>query len=151
MTTKAKKEESTKEFMSNPLVFVDDAEQFNKDLLEGRAKHYAMSQAMDIPISFFDRGMPDVLAYMDFFNQPYGKEFVEPCERLRYTEIFIAPPWKEIYTPDGERFESYDEAEALHEELMKTYTKFGYHPIEVPKDPITERINFVLDILNSES
>ena len=148
MTSKAKLEGGSTAFVSNPLVFVDDALQFNKDLLYGRAKHYNESLNIHVPISFFDRGIPDVLAYMDFFGQPYGKEFKETCIDHRYDTVFIVPPWEEIYVSDGERFETYEEAERIHDTLMNVYTQFGYNPISVPKDEIQKRIDFILETLN---
>ncbi len=148
MTSKAKSEGNAVEFVSNPLVFVDDAHQFNKDLLHGRAEHYKQSLDLETPISFFDRGMPDVLAYMDFFGQSYGDDFIETCRALRYDHIFIVPPWKEIYKEDAERFESFKEAEEIHHALLNTYTGFGYTPLDVPKDSISNRIAFILENLN---
>merc|ERR1712000_276957 len=62
MTSKAKQEGQSEEHISNPLVFVEDALQFNKDLLQGRTAHYKASLRTNVPISFFDRGIPDVLA-----------------------------------------------------------------------------------------
>ena len=76
----------------------------------------------------FDRGIPDVLAYMDFFNQEYGEEFITACQDNRYNIIFIAPPWEEIYVSDNERLETYKEAQEIHHALMGTYTRFGYKP-----------------------
>lgn len=149
MTSKAKEEGGTVEFVSNPLVFVDDALQFNKDLLYGRAEHFKQSLDSEVPISFFDRGMPDVLAYMDFFGQEYGKEFIDAVHDHRYDSIYIAPPWEEIYISDNERLETFDEAQKIHDALLKTYTRFGYKPIIVPKTPIEERIAFILEMLNT--
>ena len=148
MTSKAKSEGSTVEFVSNPLVFVEDAHQFNKELLLGRAEHYKQSLTTGVALSFFDRGIPDVLAYMDFFEQSYGDEFVEVCKVHPYDRVFIVPPWKEIYVEDGERFESFEEAENIHHALMKTYSEFAYKPVEVPKDSISKRIAFILETLN---
>lgn len=147
MTSKAKLEGEADTFASNPLVFVDDAFQFNKDLLQGRTKHYENSKELNTSISFFDRGIPDVLAYMDFFDQTYGDEFIEACENHRYDSIFIVPPWKEIYVSDNERLESFDEAERIHDALMDTYSRFGYDPILVPKNPVPKRVSFILDKL----
>jgi predicted ATPase len=148
MTSKAKLEGEEHTHISNPLVFVEDAMQFNKDLLHGRAKHYQNSLMMDVPLSFFDRGIPDVLAYMDFFGQSYGKEFIDTCQKNRYDTIFIVPPWQEIYVSDNERLETFEEAENIHDALMNTYTQFGYNPIEVPKDAVPKRIDFILETLN---
>ncbi|WP_298998413.1 AAA family ATPase [Flagellimonas sp. S174] len=149
MTSKAKKEGKTDSFTSNPLVFVDDALQFNKDLLHGRAEHYKKSLSFSEPIIFFDRGIPDVLAYMDFFNQSYNKEFTNTCEQNPYDHIFLLPPWQEIYVSDNERLESYEEAQKIDDALRNTYTGFGYNPMLVPKKPVSERIDFILKKLNS--
>jgi predicted ATPase len=149
MTSKAKLEGQCEEHISNPLVFVDDAMQFNKDLLEGRTRHYKQSLTTNVPISFFDRGIPDVLAYMDFFGQEYDTFFTSHCEDHRYDSVFIVPPWKEIYVSDNERLETFEEAERIHLALMKTYTQFGYDPIEVPKDAVPNRIEFILETLKN--
>ncbi|MGX1930464.1 AAA family ATPase [Flagellimonas sp. 2504JD4-2] len=148
MTSKAKKEGNPENMVSNPLVFVDDALQFNKDLLYGRAAHFKESLNSVAPINIFDRGIPDVLAYMDFFDQEYGPEFITACENHKYDAIFIAPPWKEIYISDNERLETFDEAQKIHDALMHTYTQFGYNPIIIPKKPIPDRVSFVLETLN---
>ncbi len=150
MTSNAKKEGEPNSFVSNPLVFVDDAFQFNKDLLKGRTQHYKDFLKLNFPLSFFDRGIPDVLAYMDFFDQSYGKEFIAACEDHRYDTIFIVPPWREIYVSDNERLETYEEAEKIHEALMNTYTRFGYNPILVPKHPVPERVSHILETLNPD-
>ena len=149
MTLKAKNEGKSDSFVSNPLVFVEDALQFNRDLLSGRTEHYLQSMQLDEPISFFDRGIPDVLAYMDFFNQQYDEEFIKACENYRYDTIFLCPPWQEIYVSDNERLESYGEAENIHNALWNTYNQFGYQPVIVPKSPVEQRIDFILETLNS--
>jgi len=149
MTSKAKLEGESHAHISNPLVFVDDALQFNKDLLYGRTEHYKKALQTKEPISFFDRGIPDVLAYMDFFGQRYDREFIEPCENHRYDLVFMVPPWAEIYVSDNERLESFEEAVHLHHALMNTYTQFGYNPIEVPKDAVQKRIDFILETINT--
>nr|WP_298789360.1 ATP-binding protein [uncultured Allomuricauda sp.] len=148
MTSKAKMDGDPEKMVSNPLVFVDDALQFNKDLLYGRANHFKDSLSSEASINIFDRGIPDVLAYMDFFNQEYDHEFTSACEAHKYDAIFIAPPWKEIYVSDNERLETFDEAQKIHDALMHTYIQFGYHPILIPKKPVVERVSFVLETLN---
>ncbi|MCK0159370.1 AAA family ATPase [Allomuricauda sp. F6463D] len=149
MTSEAKQVGQSEEYISNPLVFVDDAMQFNKDLLEGRTSHYRESLNLDTPICFFDRGIPDVLAYMDFFGQSYDQHFTSHCENHRYDAVFIVPPWQEIYVSDNERMETFEEAERIHLALQKTYTQFGYDPIEVPKDAVLNRIDFILETLKN--
>ena len=145
MTAEAKKVETGQKKASNPLVFVDDPMEFNKQLLFGRKRHYDDSQHQKEPICFFDRGIPDVLAYMDYFGQAYPTSFNTIGQQHRYDRIFIFPPWKAIYTSDNERLESFKEAQELHKHLFTTYKSLGYHPINVPKASIVERASFVLE------
>ncbi len=147
MTAKAKLDGTKKTPVSNPLAFVDDPLKFNQLLLQGRLSHFKEAQDLDTEVSFFDRGMPDVLAYMDYFEQSYGQDFINTCENHKYDAVFIMPPWKEIYVSDNERLETFDEAEKLHKNLMNTYKAFGYYPISVPKTSVSQRISFILNEL----
>lgn len=147
MTADAKNAEDSKEAISNPLAFVNDPYQFNRTLLEGRIQHFNQSTKEQKEVIFYDRGIPDVLAYMDYFKQSYDQEFIDACEKHRYDGVFMMPPWKEIYVSDDERLETFEEAEALHHCLLSTYQRFGYNPIIVPKTPIAERITFMLNEL----
>lgn len=147
MTAEAKKVETTQKQVSNPLVFVNDPLAFNKALLDGRTAHFLDSQSLKVPLCFFDRGIPDVLAYMDFFKQDYPDTFKIVGNKHRYDKVFILPPWKSIYISDNERMESFEEAEELHNYLFNTYQYFGYTPIVVPKTSIALRTEFILENL----
>lgn len=145
MTAEARKVKTTQKQVSNPLVFVKDPMEFNKQLISGRKQDYDHSQTIKEPMCFFDRGIPDVLAYMDYFGQEYPPSFKDISQDNRYDLVFILPPWKSIYISDNERLESFEEAQQLHEHLSTTYSNFGYHPIIVPKAPIQERASFILE------
>ena len=148
MTFAAKQGEETKTHTTNPLTFVDDPFRFNKKLLEGRREHFRASLNLNASICFFDRGIPDVLAYMDYFGQTYPSEFVKACREHKYDQIFILPPWKEIYVSDNERMESFEQAEELHTVLKATYERFKY-PIHIlPKTTVQERVALLLDMIN---
>ncbi|WP_185781666.1 AAA family ATPase [Croceivirga lutea] len=149
MTAEAKETGTTKEIKSNPLVFVDDPMAFNTFLLEERLKHHQKAKTITEPVSFFDRGTPDVLAYMNFFNQEYGQTFIDTCKNYRYDQVFILPPWKEIYVRDNERLETFTQAQELHKHLFDTYEEFNYNPLVVPPASITDRVNFVLENLGN--
>src|SRR5690606_20085656 len=96
---------------------------------------------------FIERGMADVVAYMDYFGTNYPSHFNEACEKYKYNYVFLLPPWKEIYLTDNERFESFDQALAIHEHLKKSYLSFGYSLIEVLKDSVEARSKFILNNL----
>ena len=147
MTAAAKKGTTAKPVATNPLVFVDDPMQFNKALLEGRRAHFEIALGLSESLCFFDRGMPDVLAYMDYFGQSYPEEFIKTCKEHRYTHIFILPPWEDIFTSDNERMESFQQALDLHEHLMAIYQQFGYQINILPKTTVSERVAILLETI----
>ncbi|MGD1945461.1 MAG: AAA family ATPase [Croceivirga sp.] len=145
MTAKAKNTTTEKEKISNPLVFVNDPMAFNSALLHGRKEQYLGASHLNQKICFFDRGVPDVLAYMDYFEQTYPADFETICKECQYDAVFILPPWKEIYKSDNERLESFEEARDLHLYLTQTYEHFGYQPILMPLCSVKERAQFVIN------
>lgn len=124
-------------FLENPMLF-------SERLLEGRIKQYQNAVNEEKPV-FIDRGIPDVVAYMDFIGDTYPVEFVAACETYKYDKVFLLPPWEEIYTSDAERYESYEEASKIHNYLVDTYTKYGYELHEVPKTSVEERFQFIIN------
>ena len=149
LTTQELNGNDPSQFNTNPLAFVDDPYSFNQRILQGRLQHYRQAAKSQSPVVFFDRGIPDVLAYMDYFQQSYERYFTEACEKNRYDEVIILPPWKEIYISDNERFESFEEATAIHNELLNTYHKYDYSPIIMPLGSVEQRTLFISDLLNT--
>ncbi len=130
--------------VSNPIASVSDPYDFNIQLMNGRINQYKDPITNDMDIAFYDRGIPDVLAYMDLFKQSYDAPFIKACRDYVYDQVFLLPPWKEIYISDAERYESFEEAQQIHHHLLETYTKFGYNCIEVPFGNVKERSTFIL-------
>ena len=128
-------------FLENPILF-------SERLLEGRIKQYekATTEGKNV---FIDRGIPDVVAYMDYIGDTYPEKFIAACETYKYDKVFLLPPWEEIYTSDAERYESYEEASKIHHFLVDTYTKYGYDLHEVPKTSVEERFQFIINHLKS--
>jgi predicted ATPase len=151
MTLEKKAEEGQTVFKTNPIVSVADPATFNDRILRARISQFtSVSDALEEKV-FFDRGIPDVLAYMDCFGQRYGSAFEKASNDHRYDTIFIMPPWKEIHISDNERFESYEESMQVHECLFDCYTRFGYDVHLVPKMDVIKRADFILDHLNGTS
>ncbi len=138
VTLEAQKEGIDQLFLEQPLLF-------SEKLLEGRLNQFMEAKGHQSDHIFIDRGLPDVVAYMDYFNTNYPEVFHETCRNNTYDLIFILPPWQEIYTSDNERYESYEEALKISSYLYSTYRRYGYDPIEVPKLSVEERTNFILD------
>lgn len=151
MTFEALNGSDPSDFATNPLAFVKDPYKFNQRILEGRLKQFHSAAESGRNEVFFDRGIPDVLAYMDYFKQDYERYFVEACEKHRYDEVIILPPWEQIYISDNERFESFEEARAIHEELVNTYHNFGYNPMIMPLDTVETRSNMIAELLKPSS
>ncbi|HBK82147.1 MAG TPA: ATPase [Flavobacterium sp.] len=123
-------------FLKQPLLF-------SKLLLAGRTKQFEQAQQENARIVFLDRGLPDVLAYMNFTGNNYPYFFETACKKYIYSKIFILPIWEEIYKTDAERYETYEQAVLIEQHLMHTYKKFGYKPIEIPKDTLEKRVQFI--------
>lgn len=140
ITAAAQREGIAQLFLAQPLLF-------SQKLLEARVDQF--NEASNIPsnIVFIDRGLPDVLAYMDYFKAAYPSEFKEACSNHFYDNVFLLPPWKEIYQTDSERYESFEQAVIIYEHLKKSYLSFGYEPVEVLKDTVQSRSAFILNNL----
>ncbi len=130
-------------------LFLDKPLRFSEKLLEARIKQHQDASELYGKLVFLDRGIPDVVAYMDYFGTSYPSKFREACQELKYQSIFLMPPWDEIYTTDNERYESFEQASRIYQYLKKTYISCGYTPIEVPKESIDNRSEFILNNLNA--
>lgn len=101
-------------------------------------------------VLFFDRGIPDTLAYAHLTHQPILLELQHAVQAFRYnTQVFILPPWPEIYETDSERRQSYQEAIETYDAMFATYQQLGYTPIIVPKGTPEERAEFVINVLKN--
>lgn len=129
-------------------LFLEDPFLFSFKLLEARVNQHHESKNSSENHVFIDRGIPDVLAYMDYFGTDYPATFQEACRLYKYDKVFLLPPWKEIYINDNERYETFEQAEIIHSYLQKTYLGFGYEPLEVPKNSIEKRCDFILNNLD---
>lgn len=138
VTIEAQKKGIDQLFVSQPLLF-------SEMLLEGRIKQHQEALENLPKISFIDRGIPDVLAYLRFSKSEIPSLFEEACQTYKYQKVFHFPIWDEIYVQDGERYESLEQAKIIDAYLISTYKDFGYEIIEVPKDSIENRCNFIIE------
>ncbi|MFC4721592.1 AAA family ATPase [Geojedonia litorea] len=127
-------------FLTEPLLF-------SELLLEGRLQQFKAAGETKAKQVFLDRGLPDVLAYMDYVHLDYPSTFNEACQTHRYDQVFVLAPWQDIFTSDAERYENFEQAIAIHEHLLKTYAGFKYELIDVPFGSIERRTDFILEAL----
>jgi predicted ATPase len=141
ITLQARKDGIEQLFLTDPLLF-------SEKLLEGRTKQFIDAKKESEALVFLDRGLPDVLAYMDYIGDTYPDRFTKACKTNTYDAIFVLAPWQEIFTSDSERYENFETAIAIHHHLLDTYQRFGYQMIDVPFGSIKNRVDFVLESLN---
>ncbi|WP_298343430.1 ATP-binding protein [uncultured Algibacter sp.] len=141
VTLDAQKQGIDQLFLTNPLLF-------SELLLKGRQKQYIDANIYKNQTVFFDRGIPDVLAYMDYIGDAYPKNFVQACKNSTYNSVFILKPWEAIYKSDNERYENFEQALKIHDHLVNTYQNYNYELIDVPFDTVENRTNFILKTLN---
>jgi len=129
-------------FLKKPLLF-------SQLLLDGRENQFYQAEEKNKEIVFFDRGIPDVHGYMNYLGVDYPQNYIEKSMKLRYSYVFMMPPWQKIYITDNERYESFEQSLAIHNHLKRTYLELDYKIVEVPTGTVQKRIKFILNKIKS--
>ncbi|HEY1872279.1 MAG TPA: AAA family ATPase [Chitinophagaceae bacterium] len=97
---------------------------------------------------FFDRSFLDS-AHLLFNSDMNAYKEIESTHLLhRYNQkVFITPPWKEIYSNDNERDQTFEQAIEVYNHLYNWYEAHQYEVITIPKDTIENRADFILDLI----
>lgn len=91
-----------------------------------------------------DRGVPDLVGYHLLLGRAVPDHVNRAAETFRYApQVFVAPPWPEIYSHDDERHQDFDEAVRTHDAMVEAYTRHGYQLITLPKADVSTRVEFV--------
>jgi Predicted ATPase len=94
-------------------------------------------------LCFYDRGIPDIIAYLRNGGKPVPQYLYNDGKRYAKL-VLVAPPWKEIFVNDSERPQSFEECQRLHNLLLEAYTELGYRVVMLPKVSVELRVNFVI-------
>ena len=140
VTREAQKRGVDQLFLEDPLVF-------SELLLNGRINQYRMAEEMHDELVFFDRGIPDVMGYLDYLGVSYPEIYRLKSAELRYSKVFMMPPWEKIYRTDNERYESYQQSMKIYEDLKSTYVRLGYEIEIIPLASVENRVEFILQAL----
>jgi predicted ATPase len=121
----------------NPSLFLQELFQLCIRQLQATSKHKG--------VVFFDRGLPDLLAYARRF-----KVDPLPFELTRYLphyqpKVFILEPWEDIFVSDEFRGGSFKMYQDFHQLLVSAYTHCKFELVVVPFDSIENRAQFILD------
>ena len=122
---------------------------YSEEMLKRRVNQFKTTPNNEL--WFFDRGIPDLIAYIIKDGLGVPDMYYKSANECRYNKtIFLTPPWEEIHINDKERLESFEEASKIHIEIERIYAQFGYTCINLPKSPVIERVKFIFE-LNSIS
>ena len=141
--TKAAQEQGIDQlFLTEPLTF-------SELLLDARINQFLEAEKESSEVVFIDRGIPDVLAYMDYVKSDYPDHFVSAAKNHRYDRVFSMEPWERIFVSDNERYENFEQAKEIHEYIVNTYKHFEYDITNIPIATVEERTDFIIDHLNN--
>jgi predicted ATPase len=116
---------------------------FAEKMLERDIDAWEAAGRLEGPV-IFDRGIPDVMGYLQWSGLPIPPHLAQATAERRYNRrVFLAPPWPEIFTQDAERKQTLAEAEATCEVMRQVYAGLGYELVELPLAPVAERAAFV--------
>lgn len=125
-----------------------NAKLFQQNILQKRIAFF--DSVPEGSFAFADRGIPDQLAFARYrgFGTP---EILNECSlKYRYApNVFVTPPWPEIFINDTIRSETYEEALRIHEFIVETYIGLNYQIVELPLLPVKQRMEYLLQTLTS--
>ena len=92
----------------------------------------------------FDRGLPDVVGFLDVSALPVSARIEMACRTIRYGgPILRAPAWPDIYRQDEQRVQTLEEAVASDHAVSAAWRRFGYEVIDLPLTTVAERLEFL--------
>jgi len=121
--------------------------EFSKILLKKRKQHtlnhlkYLYQKKK--PVIFFDRGLHDIFAYLNYKKKSYD-HIKFKLESYPYDMAFILPPWKEIYKTDSERKETFQESILIFNYIKNIYKENKIKLFEIKPDTIENRVLQIL-------
>lgn len=140
ITIEAQKDGIEQLFLKHPL-------EFSEKVLKGRIKQFKTAEKATSDFVFLDRGIPDVVAYLDYNDSDYPDYFDTAAKSHKYDFVFVLAPWQHIFESDNERYENFAQAKIIHHYLYETYKRYNYTLIDVPFDTVKARADFILQAL----
>ena len=124
-----------------------DPQGFAEAMAEAHAREFELHAAAPGPV-IFDRGLPDVVGFLDVSGLKVPKAVDAACRLLRYDgPILRAPAWADIYVQDAERIQTLEQAVASGDAVTAAWKRFGYEPIDLPLTGIEERLGMLRSLL----
>ncbi len=96
----------------------------------------------------FDRGLVDAAVALEHVAGESAATLLADAEPYHH-RVFLTPPWPEIYRQDGDRRHDLAAAIADYDRLAAALPKLGYQVIILPKISVEDRMDFLLDCLDT--
>jgi predicted ATPase len=97
-------------------------------------------------VTFFDRGLVDAVAGLHHATgEPMRLDLI--AANRFHVDVFMTPPWPELYQTDSERRHGLEEAIAEYDRLVKLYPSLGYRVRLLPKISVAQRADYILSQL----
>lgn len=120
--------------------------QFQQAVLQLRIDFF--ESVPDHCLAFADRGIPDQLAFARYRGFGSPEILKRSVEQYRYAhQVFVTPPWPDIFVRDAIRKETLEEAILIHQAIIDTYSELNYQIVELPLASVKERMNFIIQTL----
>ncbi|MCP4180886.1 MAG: AAA family ATPase [bacterium] len=131
----------------NPFTNLKD---FAKLVFDEMYKQYITSEQNN-SLCFFDRGLPDVFAYLLEANISIPDDYYNCYSKCNYSKtVFICPPWQSIYISDNIRPYDFSEIINLGNQIIKTYETFGFSILTLPLTSIKKRTDIILNYVQKK-
>ena len=99
-------------------------------------------RAANAQVTLFDRGLID--AVLALYRLRPNMEIDTRLQECRYEEqVYLAPPWPEIFETDADRAHSFDEAMIEYCHIADALPDMGYLPVILPKIPVAARADWL--------
>ena len=123
----------------DPSLFVDL-------LLQASIENHREAQTWGQAV-LFDRGVPDCIAYAILLGADPGPSILAAGAHRYCGEVLVARPWEEIYRTDGERRMTFAATLEFQRLIEEAYEGAGYSLVEIPRGPLSERVEFVREFV----
>lgn len=91
---------------------------------------------------FFDRAIPDALAYYRYLKLPVDDLLRTALETVSYRKVFIMAPLPLVN--DYARLENVEAQQRIHQLITEVYEALPFPVVHVPVMPEEERVAFIL-------
>lgn len=118
----------------------DDPLGFAEAMLDAHLREFESMRGHLGPV-VFDRGLPDVVGFLEVSGLPVPNRIDAACRSYCYDgPIFRAPPWQAIYRQDAQRIQDWDAAVASDHAVTAAWHRYGYRTIDLPLASVASRL-----------